>query len=92
MVIGLNTSSDLGGIINLIGEFVLGDVQMLGVWLLIVLLGLGLSFRIDFTLVLVFLIPVTIVLWTFGLVYPVIAGMFLLFDGFILAANFIFNR
>ena len=91
-MVGINTSSDVGGIINLIGEFILGDVTLIGVWLVVLLIGFGLALDLDFTLVLVFIIPLVIVCLAFGLIVPIIGGTILIFDAFILAANFIFRR
>lgn len=92
MAVGFNPSSDIGGILNMIGEYILGDVGLIGIWILIIFIALGLTFKIDFTLLLVFMIPLVIVSMTFGLIYPAIGGTILLFNAFILSANFFFRR
>jgi len=92
MSVGINYSSDIGGMINIIGQYILGDISLIGVWLVLIFIGLGLAFDLDFTLVLVFIIPLVLVCLTFGLIVPVIGGAILIFDAFILSMNFIFRR
>lgn len=91
-MVGINASTDIGGIINVIGQYILGDVSLIGIWLVVIFVGLGMAFDIDFTMILIFLIPLVLVCLTFGLIVPVIGGIILLFDAFILSLNFIFRR
>lgn len=90
-MIAINTSSVLGSMISNIAQYVLGDYQLLGVWLLLLFFGIATSFNIDFNLTLLLLIPLTVVCLIFGLIYPIMGGIVILFVGIILAHNFWFK-
>jgi len=62
-----------------------GNLMFGGLWILMIVFGLGLAFRIDFHILLALLMPVTIVLMALGYLSVIIGGIIILMVAFILA-------
>ena len=91
-MVGLNASSVWGGILSSIAQYILGNYELLGVWLIILFIGLAFAFNLNFNLTLVLIIPIVVVAMATGMLYGVVGGVMILFVGFILGANFFFNK
>ena len=71
-----------------LGEYVFGSSLIVGFWLLLLFFGLLSAMRIEFTIGIVLLMPLTIVLMVYGIIFPVAGGLLLLVSGIILAGHF----
>lgn len=80
------------GAINIIlaylGQYVFGSNLIVGFWLLLLFFGVLSAFRIEFTIGIVLLMPMTIVLMAYGMVIPLAGGLLLFVSGIILAGHF----
>ena len=87
----LNASSDIGFLLFNIGSYVLGDNQLLGVWVLLVLFGLGAMLDIDLSLLFLLCIPISVILIATGFIYGFVGGLFIFVSALVLAKNFFFK-
>ena len=87
----INTSSSIGFLVNNVGAYVFGDVHMVGVWLLILIFGVGAISGLDLTLLFVLTIPITIVLIATNYIFGFVGGLFILLAAIVLAKNFFFR-
>lgn len=87
-----NGSTVFGLILQNTGQYILGDFTMLGIWVLLVLIGVGVAFKLDFGLTLVLSLPVVIGFMAMGLIEPLVGGIIILLVAFMLGGYFLFNR
>jgi len=80
--------SNFDTVIVYLGEYVFGSLLMVGFWFLLLFMGVLSALRIEFTIGVILLIPVTIVFMAFGLIYPLAGGLLILVAGIILAGHF----
>lgn len=62
-----------------------GNALLAGLWIVMILFGIGLSFRIEFSILLSLLIPAVIVFMATGLIGVLPGGIIILLVGFALA-------
>jgi lysylphosphatidylglycerol synthetase-like protein (DUF2156 family) len=87
-----NTSTALGGMLYNISEYVLGEPQLLGVWMLVLFLGFAAAFKIDFNITIIILVPLVVAGIATGTIYNSIGVLILITVALILGRNFLLTR
>lgn len=88
----INSSQVIGTVVYNLTQYVIGNAYLSGLWFALIGLGLLSLLRIEFSIGVVALIPLTIGLIGSGFITPVAGGVIILFAAIVAGWNFLRSR
>jgi len=74
-------------IIDNLGTYVFGSAIITGLWILLVIFTLATVMKMEFSIALLMLIPITLVLMAYAMIPPIMGGVIILLAGIVLGIN-----
>lgn len=84
----IDPSSAIGMIINNLAQYVFGSIELTGLWIAVLFFGILSTLRIEFIIGLVALVPITLVMMAYGMIFPLAGGLIILAVAVISAGHF----
>jgi len=82
-----NSTQIIGMIIDNLGTYVFGSAIITGLWILLVIFTLATVMKMEFSIALLMLIPITLVLMAYAMIPPIMGGVIILLAGIVLGIN-----